>query len=139
MHIQIMNTQTHAHTHPPPPHTHTNTPTDRHNIIVIHALSVSVSVSLSLCLSVSRRFGDLALKQEEVVELSGFVDIDLDQGSSLGQAQTAVLPTLVHKEGAELQKGLWHQTNSLTKLKTNQRTLTETAADMLFQKRVTTL
>ena len=132
-----------THTSPPPTHPHTNTPTDRHNIIVIHALSLSVCLSLSLCLSVclsvSRRFGDLALEQEEVVELSGLVDIDLDQGSSLGQAQTTVLPTLVHKEGAELQKGLWHQTNSLTKLKTNQPMLIETAANMSLQKRVITL
>ena len=44
-----------------------------------------------------RWFADELLREEEVVELPGLVDVDLDDAARLGQAQPAALLALRHQ------------------------------------------
>ena len=44
-----------------------------------------------------RRLADELLRDEEVVELPGLVDVDLDDAARLGQAQPAALLALRHQ------------------------------------------
>lgn len=44
-------------------------------------------------------FGDIFFSDQEVVDFSGFVHVDLDEGPRLGQPQTSLFVTLVDQGG----------------------------------------
>lgn len=66
---------------------------------------------------------DVALFDEEVVDFSGLVDVDLDQRPGLGQPQPALPPALVHQGLFVLQVGPRNQPHHLAELRQNQQGL----------------
>lgn len=65
--------------------------------------------------------GDVALFDEEIIDFSCLVDVDLDQRSGLGQPQPALPPALVQQGLLVLQVSPRDQPHHLAELGRNQR------------------
>ncbi len=58
--------------------------------------------------------GDVALFDQEIIDFSRFVDVDLDQRPSLCEAQPALTSALIQQGLLVFQVGPWHQPHHLT-------------------------